>query len=524
VTEKAELLNGLTEYWKLHPDDFVVDSMDSDPYGRPVVVDAVQKKILRAVAHHDRVAVISGRGVGKTASAAMIALWWLATRRPAAVITSAGTWSHIEDKLWPEINAWARHWRLRNPFEWQALGVYSLAFPETWKIVSTSSDKAANVEGFHSPNLLLVIDEAKAMSDEVYGALIASLSGDEADGEQKAVVLSTPPTADVGWFAAACASDLWHTVHASGLESKRVSRAYIREIADTFGENSNEYKAYVLGVIPQGGVGQLIQKAWLQAAQALGANKADRRPAVITCDVARFGDDLSAIGVIDQAKFSLVRFEDGRWGWFNGIDLMAVARRVGAALKIHPNARAVCIDDTGLGGGVTDKLRELQTEGAIRKEVSIVPINFGSSPRRPDRFDTKKDELWWQTREAIRIGDERPKPQLALPTNDEMDSWRVPRGSELLKQLGAPVYESNMQEQIKVYDKRLSGKERTKSLPTKSPDMAHAVILGVDYYLRQEQVSQPAKPATNQEEALAQMMQELLKRRERNPATNPYGR
>jgi hypothetical protein len=523
VNEKASQLAQLTDHWKRHPDDFVVDSMDSDPYGRPVVVDKVQKEILQALADYDRVAVVSGRGVGKTASAAMASLWWLATRSPAAVVTSAGTWSHIEDKLWPEINAWARHWRLRNPFEWQSLGVYSLEFPETWKIVSTSSDKAQNVEGFHSPNLLLVIDEAKSMSDEVYSALIASLSGDVRDGEQKALVLSTPPTADVGWFAHACSSPVWRTVHASGLDSKRVSRDFIREIAETFGENSNEYKAYVLGVIPQGGVGQLIQKAWLHAAQRLGANKADRRPAVITCDVARFGDDLTTIGALEHGKFSLVRFED-RWGWFSGVDLMATVKRIGQALRIHPTARAVCIDDSGLGGGVTDRLRELQTEGAIRKDVSIIPINFGSKPRRPDRFDLRKDELWWGVREAIRIGDERPKPQLALPTDEELAEWRVPRGSELMKQLSAPIYESNMQEQIRVFDKRLDGKERTKSLPSKSPDMAHALVLGVDYYLKQEHIAAVREPATNQEEAIRRMMEQMLQQHRANPAVNPFRR
>ena len=81
---------------------------------------------------------------------------------------------------------------------------------------------------------------------------------EEGQGEQKCIALSTPPSSDVGWFASRCHSDHWHEVHVSGLDSDRVSRDYVEDIADTFGETSPEYQAYVLGEIPEGKTGQLI--------------------------------------------------------------------------------------------------------------------------------------------------------------------------------------------------------------------------------------------------------------------------
>lgn len=474
---------------------------------------------------HDRVRVQSGRGVGKTATAAMLTHWWLTTRKPALVVASAGSWSHLTDKLWPEIGAWGRNWRLKEAFEYQALGIYSNDDPDTWRAKSASSDKAVNVEGFHSPNLLIIIDEAKGMPDEIYSALIASLSGDPDMGEQKCVALSTPPTSDVGWFAKNATSGRWHTIHVSGLDSPRVSQEYIDEIAEDFGENSAEYMAYVLGVIPEGITGQLIRSAWFKAAQELGENEKDYRPAVVTCDVARFGEDFCTIGVIKKGKFNLVRFPDGggdltaRWGWFPETDLMLVVKRIAQAVKLHKPS-AVCLDDTGLGGGVTDRLRELQVEGGFPKKVSIIPINFGAKPRRPDRFFRRKHEIWWSAREAIRVGKNRPKPALALPTEKEIQAWRLPKGIDFRRQFLAPIYESNMKEQVIVYDKRVTGKEITKALPTRSADLAHAFILGVDYYQRQERPSEPLKPPTNQEEALRRMMEETLRQATRGPS--PY--
>lgn len=524
VADVADIL----DTWYGDPVCCIEDSFRSDPYGNPVKLDPCQKEILEAVRDHNRVRVQSGRGVGKTATAAMLTYWWLATRRPGLVVASAGSWSHLTDKLWPEIGAWGRKWNLRDGFEFQVLGIYSKDDPDTWRAESASSDKAVNVEGFHSPNLLIIIDEAKGMPDDIYSALIGSLSGLTEMGEQKCVALSTPPTTDIGWFAKGGEQSRWHTVHVSGLDSPRVSREYVEEIAEDFGENSPEYFAYVLGVIPEGVTGQLIRAAWFKAAQELGEDPKDRRPPVITCDVARFGEDLCTIGVIRRRKFNLVKFpEQGelkpRWGWFPETDLMYVVKRIHQAVRLH-RAKAVCVDDTGLGGGVTDRLREMQHEKAFPGDVSIIPINFGAKAKRPDRFHLRKHEMWWQAREAIRIGKNRPKPKIALPTDEEIREWRLPKGIDFRAQFVGTLYESDVRERVHVYDKRMTGKELTKALPTRSADLAHAFILGVDYYQRQDAVEEPPKPPTNQEEALRRMMKEAIDKITRPSIRNPYRR
>ena len=465
---------------------------------------------------------MSGRGVGKTAVAAMATLWWLGTRRPALVVCSAGSWSHLTDKLWPEVLAWGQQWRMRELFEFQETGIYSNIHPRTWRVETSSSNDPNKVEGFHSPNMLLIIDEAKGMPDEIYSALVASLSGKKSTGEQKALVLSTPPTSDVGWFAKACSNERWHTVHISGLDSERVSKEFVEDIRDTFGEESNEYKAYVLGVIPGGVTGQLIHTAWFEAAQQLGEDEDDRRPAVITCDVAREGDDLAVIGCLKKRKFNLVQFED-RWGWWSTCSTTTLARRLARAAK-DEEAAYIVVDDTGVGGGVTDMLRLMQAEHDkdMPPGVTIVPVNFAQAARRPDRFHLRKDELWWELREAIKIDEKQEAPRLALPTDKEIARWKTPKKSDFKTQLLQTIYESQMDETVRVYDKRLKGVEKTKVLPTKSADLAHALIVGVEIYLGQEPLPMIVQPPSNQEQAMQQLLKQQLEAITRRPVPNPY--
>lgn len=473
--------------------------------------------MMEAVRGHDRVGVRTGRGVGKTGCAAFIVHWFVTCHYPARVVTAAGTWNHLTEKLWPEIRMWGRRWLLRDAWEYQDKGMYNREDPDGWRVVAETSNQAENVEGHHSPNLLILVDEAKGMPDEIFSALIASLTSD-VGGVQKIAALSTPPLVNGGWFAKASTSSSWHLVHVSGLDSTRVSKAYTEGIRKDYGDESPEYQSYVLGNIPEGATEAVVQSRWVEAAQARPANPQDRRGPVLTCDVAREGEDLTTIGLLEHAKFGLVRFaEDGRWGWFSGQDLMETCGRLLAAAK-QTKARVLVIDDTGLGGGVTDRLREMQARGEFPKSCSIMPIKFGSTARRDDRFHQRKDELWWTTREALRDG------VLALPDDDEVRAWGCPRGSDFKAQMTSALYEYDSLDRIDVLDKRKPGKEKTKALPPKSPDLAHALVLGVEAWLRSGQAAEVPPPPATGEEALMRTVQEVVRRTMKPTVSDPYRR
>lgn len=483
---------------------FVLETYRADPEGNRVRVDDPQASILRAVAQHDRVAVRSSHGIGKTTTAAWLTAWWLATRGPAAlVVTAAGTWNHLQDKLWPEINTWSRSWLLRDAFEWQEMGIYSRTDPHSWRAEASSSDQAENVEGFHSPNLLLIIDEAKAMSDGLFAAIRGAMTQCSAAGAKpKIVVLSTPPLTKGGWYADlfGSKSEGWALIHVSASESPRVSREWVEDMRRDFGEGSATYQAKVLGDIPEGAASAVVQGQWIEAAQLLRPPP-DRRPVVVTCDVAREGEDLTVIGRIKDSRFSVEE-------WKGSNDTMEASGMCLRRVKLE-GAKLLVVDDTGVGGGVTDRLRELQYEGKFPKDCAIIGEKFGAAAGRDDRFHLRKDELWWAARDALKSG------RLALQTDEELAALQLPRGSSLKAQLSVPIYEEDSQSRIRVLDKRMEGRAKTLGLPSKSPDLAHALILGVKHWLYQKEETEPPPPRNTVEQFEADM-REAMKRRHKN--------
>ena len=63
-----------------------------------------QAKALDAIAKHDRVAIKSGHGVGKTAFESWVVLWWLMTHYPCKVAVTANSAHQLSDVLWTEID------------------------------------------------------------------------------------------------------------------------------------------------------------------------------------------------------------------------------------------------------------------------------------------------------------------------------------------------------------------------------------------------------------------------------------
>ena len=103
----------------------------------------------------------------------------------------------------------------------------------------------------------------------------------------------------------------------------------------------------------------------------------------IGADIARFGYDLTGVAIVEDHRVK------GLDEWANK-DLMETAGRLVNIKKRYPDS-IIAIDDTGLGGGVVDRLMELGIE--------VLAINYGSQAYEHDRFRDKASEMWWRVRE-----------------------------------------------------------------------------------------------------------------------------
>jgi len=170
-------------------------------------------------------------------------------------------------------------------------------------------------------------------------------------------------------------------------------------------------------------------------------------------DVARFGSDETVIYVLRGPAVVAVD------SW-SGQDTMKTAGRVIAMALEHglwmPDGQRIAIDDTGVGGGVVDRLRE--------QGWRVRAINFGSAPERTnseEKFLNRRTELWWDLREWIRkdaaLGD--------LPA-DTKDVLRA--------DLCAPKYEQRSDGRI-----ALEPKDKIRARVGRSSDHADSLALAV---------------------------------------------
>lgn len=438
--------------WATAPDD-LVRRCRHDPvfFGRKVLGGETawqrQIQILRALQTHPRVAVRSGHGVGKTWTAARAALWFLFSYPHSIVLTTAPTQRQVKSILWAEIRRQARAARLALGGE---LTGTRLTLADDWFALGLATDDPARFQGYHAEHLLLIFDEAPGVTEEIYEAARGVLTSHHAR-----VLLIGNPTVPSGPFYEAFRSPEWHTLHIPctacpnvtkrrAIYPKLVTAPWVETQAREWGRESMAYRARVLGEFPEESDARLTPLAWVHAAQERARRLPPSAELCMGVDVARYGVDRTVLLVADRHAVREVLTA-------SGLSTMETAGRVIATARRHgiPPAR-IAIDDTGVGGGVTDRLRE--------QGMAVAAVQAAGAARSAN-FVNRRAELFWAVREALGPDAEHP---LALPA----------RFDQLAQELTAIAYGFTSAGRIQV-----EGKEAIRARLGRSPDQADALAL-----------------------------------------------
>lgn len=183
----------------------------------------------------------------------------------------------------------------------------------------------------------------------------------------------------------------------------------------------------------------VIPGEWIRRAINREIEIEDKR--VVSADIARFGDDEI---VIDYLQGNRLVEQDIS-------SKQSLMETVGRIINKRKKFKAVVlvIDDAALGGGVTDRLVEM--------EERVMAINGGEKAVQEDKFVNLKSETWWYTRELFEKG------LVSIP-NDPI----------LIRQLGAVKYHYRSNGKTIV-----EPKDEVKIRLGRSPDRADAYILGL---------------------------------------------
>ena len=440
------------------PEDPPIDPVESPlDFARDVLgvtLWSKQEEVLSALPIHRRVAVKSGNGLGKGFCAAVAVLWFLQLHDPGIVLSTAPTFRQVRHILWRQIRR--LHRRAAGRLGGKMLEA-RWELSEDRYAMGLSADTADQFQGFHSDNMLIVVDEAEGVSDEIYEAIEAVMTSSD-----PLLLLIGNPTTVSGAFRRAFYQErnLYHTITISALDSPNViansrvvpgltTAKWVEERKEIWGEENPIYRARVLGEFPDQGEDTLIKLSDVEAAVARGQaedpdGEAQREgevepEVVLAVDVARFGSDRSVI-----LRRRGHRVEDIRI--FRQLDTMQLAGWVVSAIKEFQPTR-MYIDEIGVGAGVVDRLKE---EG-----YGVTGINVARRSRQDDLFANLRAEGFWRLRELFAAG-----------------HITIPPDNQLMGELAALRYSYDSQGRILVESK---DSIRQRGLP--SPDKADALML-----------------------------------------------
>ena len=414
-----------------------------------------QEEVLNALSENRRVAVKAGNGLGKGFTAAVAVLWFLSCHAPAIVLTTAPTARQVRHVLWREIG------RLHGNSA-QRLGgnMFStrLEVAHDRFALGLSTDEADQFQGFHSPNMLVVVDEAEGVSEGIYEAIDAVMTGSNCK-----LLLIGNPTSDSGAFRRAFYEDrrMFHTITISALESPNVEQQravipglttaeWVAERASQWGEESPMYQARVLGrfcdhpqesLIPLSKIEQAIaHHAKGRDSKGLAEEGEEKEAAtVLAVDVARFGADQSVLLVANSDTVLEIKA-------YRGLDTMELTGRIVEAHRRWKPQRIV-VDEIGIGAGVVDRLKEL--------DLPVTGINVGRPARQRRLFANLRAEGYWGLYELF-----------------NQEAIAIPNDPELAGQLSSLRPGQNSRGQLFIERK---DEMRARGLP--SPDKADALML-----------------------------------------------
>ena len=388
-----------------------------------------QEDIWDSVVARHKTLVISGHVTGKDFISGRIVPWFISNWIPSIAITTAPSDRQVNKVIWGEIRKAVLNSRV--PLggrlleqEWK-FGEKHYALGFSTKDSQTVSNR---FQGFHERYVLILLSEASGLHPSIWDALEGLTTGEFV----RVLAISQPPAIAGPFYEIVrtacrkgpeCRCLEWHLIEISAWEAAEANeqlgipglatREWCEERRRKWTEQSPLYQLRVLGRVPEASADTMIPLAWASRAIELELTLEGR--AGVGVDVARFGDDNSVMTVVRGQRQT-------RQEILHGQDTVEITGRTLRLLK-EEGIDAVAVDETGVGGGVVDQLRE-----AAGSWLNVHGVNFGGKPNDSGEFADKGSEMWWQLREALRLG------QLQLLNDDELIAdltarkYKVPKG------------------------------------------------------------------------------------------------
>lgn len=502
----------MTWYADGHQIDFIREVLGREPWQK-------QQDIILDVFKYKVVAVASCNAAGKSDVASDIALTFLSLKASSIVITTAPTWRQVKDVLWRYIRS--KHKKAIYKLTDAQCTQVGLDITEDWYAIGLSTTDSEKFFGYHADDILVIIDEASGVDEKIY------IGVDAVTPNVNAHVLAIGnPTNPSGRFYQWMHDPLVKKHTISVFDTPNFTANNIRNVEDLlelfrvpngieaidhiqnvqkslempipalispetayrryfeWGPDSPAWEALIMGQFPSQASQSLIPTELVQMAMNMTGIDTDvdsphhgktyaeingwkipDGPMEYGLDMARYGDDNTVFyprhgGWVQEplawGKTSLMESADRLLGLGKWSEAGPLFDPLDGDVRIN-------IDDTGNGGGTTDRLRQLSEEsykgGNPAHQYTLQAYNFSSKMYmlNPEKFHDITSELYWNLREQF------IKKQIAIPYHERLFNELIARRFRINPTNGKIQVESKDD-----YKKRTGGK---------SPDYSDALAL-----------------------------------------------
>lgn len=323
--------------------------------------------------------VASGHGIGKSCGSSWIIHFIMSTRPHSKGVVTSNTSDQLRTKTWGELGKWTqklinKHWFTFNSGKGN-MNLFHKDHPSTWRVDAQTcrEENSESFAGLHCVNSSpwYLFDEASAVPDAIWEVAEGGLT----DGEPFWFVFGNP-TRNSGRFRESFRRFRKRWIHRN-IDSRTVqvtNKKKLNEWLDDYGEDSDFYRVRVRGVFPSASSNQKIPTDLLEIAMKRVANRMPGDPRVMSLDVARGGEDNCVF-----------RFREGQDGAVKKPVILPgseyrdstklVARAIALIEEFKPDV--FFIDETGVGGAVVDRIRQL------RPPCTVIGINFANASPDP---------------------------------------------------------------------------------------------------------------------------------------------
>ncbi len=485
------------------PVTFAIDWLNEKPWQK-------QRQILRALKLNRQVAVRSCNASGKTYTAALAVIWWLMAHEEALVITTAPSERQVKNTLWREIR---EIWERNKDLIGGKLNQTSLELSNKRFAYGFSTNTAERFQGFHSENVLIIVDEASGVREFVYDAILGLMTSRNAK-----ILLIGNPSSLAGTFYDAFHKNRKHrkTIHIPASETPNfrhsreggnpeglggVSPVNVGNVrrtkgahpdpspfyeakggrdkrsetqgVHTFGESEGE-PAYIPG---------LATPEWADSIlEVKGEESASYQIRVLGEFPDAADDTLIPLKHIENAVERIFQDIDNQQEAVMGLDVarfgddqtVAIVRRgnsvidlvshrksdlmqtTGKTIEIarNHNVNTINVDEVGLGSAVVDRIQELSRSKEITG-IKPVGVNGGNKAQDTEKFFNLRTQMFDGLRQRFADGE-----------------ISIPNDPELISQLASITYIYNSRGQLQI-----ETKQQIRESGRQSPDKADALAL-----------------------------------------------